>query len=269
MRFTTIATILSAISSVLASPRHGPYNVTEEVATGIDYICGGDDGAVIYYPDKESASPLISFAHGYKAGGDKMDPSYKTLLEGVASWGYVVIALKSAPDEFCWDETTDQITSLQWIQTSKFAPIVDYEKKTGLMGHSMGGAATHLSAKNLDAVTTYNIGAAVALHPVYVAGSSNVPIFYGTGSNDTVVPPSSVKPQYSATNGVGKVYANIEGATHFEPNTVPPNRWVDFAAAFFDCYLQDSNEGCDTIFGSGESSLCSGDRPVPMEECIF
>ena len=77
MRFTTIATILSAISSVLASPRHGPYNVTEEVATGIDYICGGDDGAVIYYPDKESASPLISFAHGYKAGGDKMDPSYK------------------------------------------------------------------------------------------------------------------------------------------------------------------------------------------------
>ena len=110
------------------------------------------------------------------------------------------------------------------MKTSKFASMVDYDKKTGLLGHSMGGAATHLSANNADAVVTYNIGAAVALHPVYVDGSSEVPILYGTGSNDTVVDPSSVKPQYDNTNGVPKVYANIEGATHFEPNTVPPNR---------------------------------------------
>ena len=105
---------------------------------------------------------------------------------------------------------TNSLDFRQWISTSKFADMIDYDKKTGLMGHSMGGQATHRSANNADAVTMYNIGAAVALHPVYVAGSSNVPIIYGTGSNDTYVPPSSVKPQYDATHGVAKVYANIE-----------------------------------------------------------
>ena len=59
----------------------------------------------------------------------------------------------------------------------------------------------------------------------------------------------------------------VEGATHFEPNTVPPNRWTDYTKAFFDCHLSDSEEGCDVIFGSGENSLCSGE--VAMTECIF
>ncbi|GMH92399.1 hypothetical protein TrVE_jg3630 [Triparma verrucosa] len=262
--------LLSAFGlfSLACGAHRGPFEVSKEDVDVEGYVCGGDQGAVVYYPsNSDNPSPLISFAHGYKAGGDKVDPSYKTLLEGVASWGYVIIALKSAPSDFCWQETDDQIRSMEWIKTSKFADIIDYGKKTGLLGHSMGGAATHLSANNADVVTAYNIGAAVALHPVYVAGSSKVPILYGTGSNDTVVPPSSVKPQYDATQGVAKVYANIEGATHFEPNTVPPNRWTDYTKAFFDCHLSDSEEGCDVIFGSGENSLCSGE--VAMTECIF
>lgn len=295
------AALFGLTNAAVRVTNHGPYEVPKEDVTVDGYFCGGDQGAVVYYPtDSDKPSPLISFAHG---GGNKVDPSYKILLEGIASWGYVIIALKSAPDEYCWNETTDQIRIFKWSETSKFADMIDYEKKTGLLGHSMGyaggnkqgegearrgakrraikdmsmnnsssllpntvHAATHLSANNADAVTEYNVGAAVTLHPVYVTGSSNVPIMFGTGSNDTVVPPSSVKPQYDATNGVAKVYANIEGATHFEPNTVPPNRWTDYSATFFDCYLLGLEDRCDIIFGSLEDSLCSGSE-VPMTEC--
>jgi len=246
----------------------GEFKVSKENVHVGGYVCGGNQGAVVYYPtDNENPSPVISFAHGFTAGGELVDPDYSTILEGVASFGYVIIALKSAPENFCWEETKDQIRSLEWIKTSKFADMIDYTKKTGIMGHSMGGGNSHLSAQNAEAVAEHNIGAAVALHPAYVTGSSLVPIFYGTGSKDTIVPASQVKPQYQDTHGVAKVYANIEGATHFEPATVGPNRWTDYVAAMFGCYLYDMPEACNTVFGEGDGTLCSGKDPMPMTEC--
>ncbi|GMH65355.1 hypothetical protein TrRE_jg8903, partial [Triparma retinervis] len=101
-----IGALLLLFAKSASSSRHGPYSVSKEDVTVGGYVCGGDQGAIVYYPtQKADPSPLISFAHGYKAGGDKVDPSYKTLLEGIASYGYVIIALKSAPDDFCWEET--------------------------------------------------------------------------------------------------------------------------------------------------------------------
>ncbi len=129
-----------------------------------------------------------------------------------------------------------------------------------------GGEATHLTANNGRAVSAHNIGAAVALHPVYVAGSSQIPIFYGTGTADVLVPPATVRSAYMNTRGVPKVYANILGATHLEPNTVGPNRWTDYAAAMFGCYLYKIDDACDTVFGSSSQSLCTG--PVKMAECL-
>ena len=102
------------ILSLVSAAKHGPFEVSKENVTVGGYVCGGDQGAFVYYPtDHDKLYPVVSFAHGDKAGGDKVDPSYKELLEGVASWGYVVIALKSAPDDFCEKETYDQIRSLE------------------------------------------------------------------------------------------------------------------------------------------------------------
>jgi dienelactone hydrolase len=50
------------------------------------------------------------------------------------------------------------------------------------MGYSMGGLATLMSASNEDYVSTWNIGAAIAFHPVaYYKGWSQVPIFLTSG----------------------------------------------------------------------------------------
>jgi len=91
-----------------------------------------------------------------------------------------------------------------------------------------------------------------------------VPIFYGTGTADIIVPPLGPIGMYYKTTHAGKVIAEITGATHFEPNTIGPNRWTPYAAAYFGCYLYSLSDACDTIYGSGGSSLCSA---VPMTLC--
>ena len=42
---------------------------------------------------------------------------------------------------------------------------VDWSKKVGIFGYSMGGEATVLTAANKKAVKELNIGVAVSMHP--------------------------------------------------------------------------------------------------------
>ncbi len=124
---------------------HGPFSVASENVVVGGYVCGGNQGAVVYYPTDHDKSPLISFAHGFTAGGESVAVDYNPLLKGVASWGYVIVALKSAPKNYCNRETEDQIHSLDWAKTSKFASRIDWDKPTGVMGHSMGATARRLA----------------------------------------------------------------------------------------------------------------------------
>jgi len=42
---------------------------------------------------------------------------------------------------------------------------IDWSSQVGIMGYSMGGLATMNTASNQDAVSRFNIGAAVLQHP--------------------------------------------------------------------------------------------------------
>merc|ERR1712010_111862 len=134
----------------------------------------------------------------------------------------------------------------------------------------MGGHATVRSSGKQAAVSKYNIAAAVALHPVasLAFAQPQVPIFYGTGTLDVIVPPVGVIGMYYKTTKPGKVIAEITGATHFEPNTIGPNRWTAYAAAYFGCYLYKISDACDTIYGDSASKcdLCTCSK-VPMSMC--
>ena len=82
--------------------------------------------------------------------------------------------------------------SIEWAKSSPdFKDRVDWSLPVGLMGYSMGGAATHINAANARAILDYNIGAAVALHPALTLFTSlvEVPIFYLTASDDYLVNP--------------------------------------------------------------------------------
>lgn len=251
---------------------NGPYQTASETIPVPGFVCGGPATAYVSYPTNKSMTyPLISFAHGFTAGGTKVPVDYgPKLLAGVASWGYVIISTEDAPSNYCEQETVDQIHCIQHMKNIKYKR-VDWTKKVGLMGHSMGGHATVLSSANANAVKTHNIGAAVALHPVALPFKQpHVPIFYGTGSADVIVPPGGVISDYKKTTIKGKVLAEIKGATHFEPNTIGPNRWTPYAAAMMGCYLWEIPDACSLIYGKSRTrcDLCYCDK-VPMTTCTF
>merc|ERR1711988_1288054 len=88
------------------------------------------------------------------------------MLKAVVAAGYMVIVSESyAYPKECPEEWKDQIRSLEWITSSNFSKMIDFSKKKGVMGHSMGGGATYHSAGDATSVHSQNIGAAVALHP--------------------------------------------------------------------------------------------------------
>jgi len=139
--------------------------------------------------------------------------------------------------------------------------MIDFDKKTGVLGHSMGGGATYHSAGQASAVHGQNIGAAVALHPqIQGPGASTllpitnslVPIFFGTGSADRIVGPKSVLYAYYDTQNVSKAFSEIAGAGHLEPCNGYANRHTEYAIAMFDCHLLSKQSQCDKIYGKGK-----------------
>jgi len=265
MRVTILLLAAAVADAVNASVKH------EDVTVG-GYVCGEHQTARVYYPGTSGKFPLISFAHGYNCPGKQAYSCYSRLNTAVAAAGYVVVVLEATkwPLE-CANEWKDQVRSIEWAKTSKIASRIDFTKKVGILGHSMGGGATYHTAGQASAVKDQNIGAAVALHPqtapLQPISNSLVPIFFGTGSRDSVVSPGSVKSAYSKTSGVAKVFAEISGANHFEPMTSPPgpNRHTPYAIAMFDCHLKGNKAQCGKVYTKSRGALCSG--KVKMTDC--
>lgn len=260
------------------------YNVQYEDVTVGGFVCKNvfhkdAQGARVYYPQASGKFPLVSFAHGFNNPGNKSFECYAEMNSDLAAAGYVVIVSMSSefPSE-CADQWKDQIHSIDWAKTSDLADRIDFSQ-VGLLGHSMGGGSTYHAAGMADVVSAQNIGAAVALHPQITSPAPlqpitnpQVPIFFGTGSKDGTVSPKSVKNAYSQATGIAKAFSEIDGATHFEPQTncegwtgAGQRRHTPFAIAMFDCHLKGDKNQCAKVYGSGADSLCSGS--VKMTDC--
>lgn len=252
------------------------FTVHDQDVTVGGYVCGEHQNAHLYYPVEPSAGkvPPISFAHGYNCPGIHAYQYYSEMHTAIAAAGYFVIVLESArwPLE-CSDEWKDQIRSMEWAKTSNWSSRINFTR-TGILGHSMGGGATYHLAGIASAVKNLSIGAAVALHPeirsplpLHPITNSQVPIFFGSGSADDIVSPSSVKSAYSQTTGVPKVFSEISGAVHDEPLNPPwgHHRHTPYVIAMFDCHLKGDKDQCSKVYGNSNGSLCSG--LVNMTDC--
>merc|ERR1712176_775805 len=90
-----------------------------------------------------------------------------------------------------------------------------------------------------------NIAAAVALHPacdddIWDSESKDgkSPILWFTGSADDTVPPGTVYDNFQKDPFLPKVFAEIKGANHHEPDHGQPNREDSYAAQYFNCHLK-------------------------------
>merc|ERR1712232_680047 len=121
-----------------------------------------------------------------------------------------------------------------------------------------------------DAISKYNLGAAVCLHPAQggQGAAAKLPTFFATGSADKIVPAPGVEAMYGLALGP-KVFAEMSGANHFECQTsedgVPcPHGWTGYTMHWLNCHIKGIRSDCDAAF-----KICSGHPATraPLSKC--
>merc|ERR1712228_491641 len=237
---------------------------------------GGDNSsasteyAFLVYPtealSKNTMLPYLTFAHGAEAGGNGTKGvygSYGSLLQSVCSYGYVIVAPEACLG-LCTSFYQDVMRTIMTVKSKKDAlskglSIANFTK-SGLFGHSMGGITTLNLADN---ATLLGLTTGVVMHGdnnESVNDAVEIPLFFLTGSDDSIINPEFVFESFQDVSVEPKVFAEIEGANHFEPCTDNPDREAAYIALWFDCWLKDNSTACGEYFfdSSSKNNICSG-----------
>lgn len=154
--------------------------------------------------------PVVAFGHGFAQGPRR----YRSILEGLAARGYVVIAPDSQTGLLPRHGrlADDLVGAIRWAQGSLSAAD---PSRSAVLGHSMGGGAALLAAQRapwIDAVATC---AAADTRPSALPGlrQLDTPALFVVGSQDRIVPPESTRRLYAATASP-TTWASITGGSH-------------------------------------------------------
>jgi len=253
----------------------GPYKIARDLIKEIpglkDAPTADQRGGIITYPrdykDANETFPFLVFGHGAAHSGVLIGDAYHTLLNTVASYGFIVVApLDCAFGDFTHD-MLQTVTACNDNKTLHPALSAADFSRTGYFGHSNGGCAAQELAGSADNVKKYNIKAAVSQHcgcPCqtgecrdYGSKGSNVPFMYANAAGDSVskFATGSINGYNLAGDG-NKVLWVAKGGSHFEPKDDPPaaNREDNPIALFFACHVR--GEHCDDVYGTSGDAIC-------------
>jgi predicted dienelactone hydrolase len=198
-------------------------NGSFSVATSsISSSVSGFGGGVAYYPTAAGTYPVIAISPGYTARWS----SLAWLGPRLASWGFVVVGIET---NSVFDQPASRgnqlRAALDWAVSSSAPSAVRSRadsNRRGVAGHSMGGGGT-LEALKDD--TSGRIMAGVAMTPWNTDKTwpeVSEPVAILGSENDTVAPPAShAIPFYNSVAGP-KSYVELNGASHFAPNSTNP-----------------------------------------------
>jgi len=238
---------------------------------------GAPNNAYIYYPSNAAENetfPFLSFAHGTGVGGwlPPLNVAYRSLLELVASQGFIIMAPTTCPSVECFTYYKDQLATIDaaYKHGSDLHPALakaNFAQGVGVFGHSMGGMATVGSA---SAPAAYNIKAAVALHTCWEIGLSgknvNAPIMFTAGSADVVCEDGCAYEIYEEVAAVPKIFFDVAGAGHMEPCDTGKRSEIEAIALFFLCKLKgkecekvDSSAICNQVTAGRSMYLCESE----------
>jgi len=159
----------------------------------------------VLWPGNSDRFPLVVFSHGDFGGGIVTYVGHTALLNGIASFGFIVVAPASCNDECSngGSETyqEEQLKLIEWASEEsrdedvfEILKSVDRENGYGLFGHSKGGTVIVRASPQFE---DYNVTAAVLLHPGEdPPGSydSSVPLAAFTGTLDDCCGEETTKP---------------------------------------------------------------------------
>lgn len=208
----------------------------------------------IYYPAITAGNntpiaagvfPLISFGHGFVMTWS----AYQNFWDVLVPMGYI-IAFPTTEDGFSpihaefGKDLSFLITKIQSIGAGVDVPSSSVGPKSAIMGHSMGGGCSFLSAQNNTNITTMVSFAAANTNPSSITASQqvSVPTLLFSGVNDCVTPPSQHQDiMFDSTSAAYKTQINIIGGGH--------------------CFFANSNFNCTF----GEAS-CTPSPTITREE---
>lgn len=235
---------------------------------------------IITYPINQANAnetyPVIIFGHGALVSGPALiGDGYHTLLNTVASYGFIVVA---PLDNAFGDFTSDMLATHDACRTNTTLH-PSFSKgdftRSGFFGHSNGGCSTQELAGDKATVMKYNIKAAVSMHcgcPSQTGGcrnygskGTNIPFMYTSAAGDTVASPPLSTNGYNLAGDGDKILFMVKGGSHFEPadSTVPrsfngaggANREDQPVGLFFACHIR--NEHCDEVYGPSGKAICT------------
>ncbi|MFE0453696.1 alpha/beta hydrolase [Streptomyces sp. NPDC058914] len=194
----------------------GPYAVSQTSVSSLAVT--GFGGGTIYYPTSTADGTFgaVAVSPGFTA----TQSSIAWLGPRLASQGFVVFTIDT-------NTTVDQpdsrgrqlLAALDYLTRSSSVRGRIDATRLGVMGHSMGGGGSLEAAK-----TRPSLQAAIPLTPWNVDKSwpeISTPTLIVGADGDTIAPVAShSEPFYtSLPSGLDRAYLELNGATHFTPNT--------------------------------------------------
>ncbi|MFI6035029.1 alpha/beta hydrolase [Streptomyces sp. NPDC051315] len=194
----------------------GPYAVSQTSVSSLAVT--GFGGGTIYYPTSTADGTFgaIAISPGFTA----TQSSIAWLGPRLASQGFVVFTIDTNTTGDQPDSRGRQLlAALDYLtERSSVRGRID-ASRLGVMGHSMGGGGSLEAAK-----TRPSLQAAVPLTPWNLDKTwpeLNTPTLVIGADGDTIAPVAShAEPFYSSLpSSLDRAYLELNGATHFTPNT--------------------------------------------------
>ncbi|MFE6925075.1 dienelactone hydrolase family protein [Nocardia sp. NPDC057663] len=169
---------------------------------------------VVYTPESGLNLPAVAFAHGWLTSAE----NYKSLLEHVASWGFVVAApdTERGPIPSHLDLGTDLLTTLDIVSKVRLGDgtISVHPDRLALAGHGMGaGAAVIAAAQRRVAAVAALFPAPTSPTAENIAPDLDTPGLILAGARDLDSVSSNARALATAWSGPS-ILRTIDGATH-------------------------------------------------------
>ncbi|MFI7675762.1 alpha/beta hydrolase family protein [Actinophytocola sp. NPDC049390] len=193
----------------------GPFSVSQ---TSVSSLVPGFGGGTIYYPTStaEGAFGALAISPGFTAS----QSSIAWLGPRLASQGFVVITIDTNSIYDQPESRGDQLrAALSYLTSSSSVRSRIDASRLAVAGHSMGGGGSLEAAQDQP-----TLQAAIPLAPWNTQktwSTLQVPTFIIGGENDSIasVTTHSIPFYNSIPSSTEKAYMEMDGASHFFPNT--------------------------------------------------